>query len=553
MNPSQLLAHFDRISDAPDAILRLRQFILCLAVRGQLIRQCPNDEPAPEFLKRIKLKGADNEPFLIPPSWSWISVGQIGESRLGKMLDKAKNKGTLRRYLRNVNVRWFGFDLSDVFEMRFEDDELEEFSLRKGDVLICEGGEPGRAAVWDEREEKIYFQKAIHRVRFPEGVNSHFFLSALRESADSRRLAGYFTGVAIKHFTGKGLSSFIFPLPPLAEQHRIVAKVAELMALCDELEVARTRRETRRDQLTAASWHSLSNGANSASVREHARFCFSHFPHLTKRPAHIHQLRQTLLNLAVRGRLVPQDATDEPAAQLLTRIRMAQLQPGKKAKSKIKPALPPLDSQPEPFELPSGWTWARFPELGQFGRGKSKHRPRNDSSLFEGGSHLLVQTGDVARSNGLIKTFTNKYNDVGLAQSAKWPKGTLCITIAANIADSGILTFDACFPDSVVGFIPAPVFPNARYFEYFIRTAKADLLEFAPATAQKNINLEILNAVLIPLPPLGEQQRIVTRVDELMDLCDRLEKELIEADAKSSLLLEAVLHHALNTGLQLTG
>jgi type I restriction enzyme, S subunit len=266
MNPSQLLAYFDRISDAPDGILRLRQFILSLAVRGQLIRQGPNDEPAPEFLKRIKLKGADNQPFLIPPSWSWISVGQIGDARLGKMLDKAKNKGTLRRYLRNVNVRWFGFDLSDVFEMRFEDDEIEEFSLRKGDVLICEGGEPGRAAVWDEREEKIYFQKAIHRVRFPEGVNSHFFLNALRESADSGRLAGYFTGVAIKHFTGKGLSSFIFPLPPLAEQHRIVTKVDELMAICDGLEVQLNAIQLAKSSLLESVLYHALNGRSAAGT-----------------------------------------------------------------------------------------------------------------------------------------------------------------------------------------------------------------------------------------------------------------------------------------------
>lgn len=126
-----------------------------------------------------------------------------------------------------------------------------------------------------------------------------------------------------------------------------------------------------------------------------------------------------------------------------------------------------------------------------------------------------------------------------------WPKGTLCTTIAANIVDSGILDFDACFPDSVVGFIPASVFQSARYFEYFVRTAKANLLEFAPATAQKNINLEILEAVLIPLPPLAEQHRFVVKVDALMSLCDRLEAALSEADATRSGLLEALLHNAL--------
>jgi type I restriction enzyme S subunit len=139
--------------------------------------------------------------------------------------------------------------------MRFEDDELEEFALHRNDVLICEGGEPGRAAVWDEREKPIYFQKAIHRVRFPAGVDPHFFVYTLRESADSGRLAGYFTGVGIKHFTGKGLDSFVFPLAPLAEQHRLVNKVNELMALCARLEAQLTTTQAGSRRLLEATLH----------------------------------------------------------------------------------------------------------------------------------------------------------------------------------------------------------------------------------------------------------------------------------------------------------
>jgi type I restriction enzyme, S subunit len=251
--------HLPRLTTRPDHIKQLRQTILNLAVRGKLVEQDPTDEPASELVQRIGGEKADNEPFSIPISWVWISVGQIGDARLGKMLDKGKNKGTPRRYLRNVNVRWFDFDLSDVFQMRFEDAELAEFALRKGDVLICEGGEPGRAAVWDERENKIYFQKAIHRVRFPEGVAPHFFVNALRQSADSGRLSGYFTGVGIKHFTGRGISSFVFPLPPLAEQHRIVAKVDELMTLCDQLETQITTTQSESRHLLEAILHEALN------------------------------------------------------------------------------------------------------------------------------------------------------------------------------------------------------------------------------------------------------------------------------------------------------
>ena len=251
------------LTTRPDQIKALRQTILNLAVRGKLVPQDPNDEPTTELVKGAKIKDPGAGAFELPASWAWASVGTVANCRLGKMLDKAKNKGTPRKYLRNVNVRWFDFDLSDLLEMRFKDSELPKFALRFGDVLICEGGEPGRAAVWDARETDIYFQKAIHRVCFMDFVDSHFFVKALRASADDGRLAEYFTGTGIKHFTGKGLAAYLFPLPPLDEQHRIVAKVDELMALCDRLEASLTNDDkTRRHLINALLDGSLQPDSN---------------------------------------------------------------------------------------------------------------------------------------------------------------------------------------------------------------------------------------------------------------------------------------------------
>ena len=262
------------------------------------------------------------------------------------------------------------------------------------------------------------------------------------------------------------------------------------MALCERLEGARAEREAMRDRLTAASLARLATpDPDPAIFRVHAAFALKNLAPLTTRLDQIKALRQTTLNLAVRGKLVPQDPEDEPAAELLKRIAADRV--GLENSGTIKRAkpLPPVDTSDAPFTLPSGWAWARFPEIGQFGRGKSKHRPRNDPILYNEGTHPFIQTGDVARSDGSIETYSSLYNDAGLTQSAIWPVGTLCITIAANIADSGILAFDACFPDSVVGFIAHDSFEGARFFEYFIRTAKVDLYKFAPSTAQKNINL----------------------------------------------------------------
>ena len=240
------------------------------------------------------------------------------------------------------------------------------------------------------------------------------------------------------------VTSFVIPLPPLAEQHRIVAKVDELMALCDRLDAARAEREATRDRLAAASLARLNApDPDPARFRNHAAFALDNLAPLATRLDQVKALRQTILNLAVRGKLVPQDPNDEPAAELLKRIAADHVRLEESGAIKRSKPLPPADTTDTPFNLPSGWAWARFPEVGTFGRGKSKHRPRNDSILYNHGKYPFIQTGDVARSGGSIETYSSLYNDVGLAQSAMWPAGTLCITIAANIADSGILTFDA--------------------------------------------------------------------------------------------------------------
>ena len=539
MNAEGLLEHYARMADAPDAIAKLRRFVLDLAVRGKLVAQDPEDEPATKLVEKIcsekarlsKLGGekaeqpaelASEPVFDLPESWQWVpaTFPVILSSDNGR---KIQTKSVLEAGEFPV------VDQGKVFIRGYCNDESKV--TRVNGHLILFGDHTREAKLID-----FDFVVGADGVKLlkPVCIDARYYFIALQWlPLDSR---GY-----SRHF--KLLRAAAISLPPLGEQHRIVAKVDELMALCDQLEAARAQREATRDRLAAASLSHL-NAPDPATFPADVRFALDALPALTARPDQIKQLRQTILNLAVRGKLVPQDPSDEPAITLLASIA-TQRAKSSKAGLKKKYDLQPVDASQAPFDLPTGWAWGRFPKLGEFGRGKSKHRPRNDARLFEGGTHPLIQTGDVARSNGVIKTITNQYNDLGLAQSLKWPKGTLCITIAANIADSGLLTFDACFPDSVVGFVPAPMFKSAAYFEYFVRTAKANLLEFAPATAQKNINLEILNSVLIPIPPLTEQEHIVAKVDELMGLCDQLEASLTSGETTRRRLLDALLHEAL--------
>jgi type I restriction enzyme, S subunit len=169
------------------------------------------------------------------PGWAVKTVGEIAKHSLGKMLDKAKNKGDLEPYLRNLNVRWFTFDLSDILQMPFLPSETEKYTALKGDVLVCEGGYPGRAAIWEE-DYPIHFQKALHRVRFHEQEHNKWFVYYLYAQDASGELKQHFSGTGIQHFTGEVLARFGVPLPPLPELRSAVANIDELYQETQRLE-----------------------------------------------------------------------------------------------------------------------------------------------------------------------------------------------------------------------------------------------------------------------------------------------------------------------------
>ena len=161
--------------------------------------------------------------------------GEIINARLGKMLDKEKNTGDFHKYLRNINVRWFSFDLSNLLEMRIEADEIEKYSVSHNDLIICEGGEPGRCAVWD-KQDSIFYQKALHRVRFLDNSNPRFYMYYLWFSAQTGQLCRYFTGTGIKHLTGQSLSKVIVPTANKTIQDSIVAEIESRLSVCDNIE-----------------------------------------------------------------------------------------------------------------------------------------------------------------------------------------------------------------------------------------------------------------------------------------------------------------------------
>ncbi len=379
MTPDRLLANFDRISEAPDAIPRLRRFILDLAVRGKLVEQDPNDEPACELLKRIRAEKArlvkegelkklesvpaleEGEiPFLLPKSWTWIRVGD------GFVYDA----GTKREPKELNPDRWL-LELEDIEKDRSvvmtrlkvcqRESRSTKSEFKIGDILY------GKLRPYLNKvvvaDEPGYSTTEIVAIRPFLPLCSVYCSLAFRRPDFGEYVNRVGRGTKMPRLRTPDAVVALFPLPPIAEQHRIVAKVDEMMALCDRLEAAQAEWESRRDKLAAASLRRLNNGASADEFREHARFHLRHLPCLTTRSEHIQQLRQTILNLAVQGKLVPQDPNDEPACELLKRIQAEKVQLEKDGKIKKEKHLEGISSDAAPFAIPESWKWVRLGEL----------------------------------------------------------------------------------------------------------------------------------------------------------------------------------------------
>lgn len=195
------------------------------------------------------------------------------------------------------------------------------------------------------------------------------------------------------------------------------------------------------------------------------------------------------------------------------------------------------------YKIPHSWLWCKLTAIGTLNRGKSKHRPRNDKKLY-GGKYPFIQTGDVKEANMYIHKYSQTYNDFGLSQSKLWNENTLCITIAANIAETAILKIKACFPDSIVGFVKNKYLYSEELVEYYFRTIKGKLEKYAPATAQKNINLSVLNDILFPLPSLPEQQQIVAEIEKRFAVDDEMEKAVNDSLLQAEKLKQSILKQA---------
>ncbi|MEC4748546.1 restriction endonuclease subunit S [Methylomicrobium sp. Wu6] len=576
MNAEQLLQHFDRISEAPDAIARLRRFILDLAVRGKLVEQDPNDEPASELVKRIQLekhrlvkegKVKLQEPlpsindgeieYEIPPSWQPTRIGGLLTVIRGA---SPRPKGDPKYFsVERTGYHWIKISdirkhsknrvLYDTDEFLTEAGMEKSVLLPKGTLIMTNSATIG-VPIFLGFEGGCIHDGYLAFPYFPDSEISKDFFFILLQTLESYALK-MARGMAQLNLNTGLVRNFPLGLPPLAEQHRIVAKVDQLMALCDQLQAAQNEREQNRDRLVAASLHRLNQPADDEAVnaleaqREQAHFLFNHLPRLTTRPEHIKQLRQTILNLAVRGKLVPQDPNDEPASELLKRIQIEKGCLSKKDGSNNK-----REFGEKLFDLPSSWGWATLGELAL----SLRYGTSIKCSYEQVGSPVLrIPNID----NGRIDSTDLKFGSLSQRELDEFrlEDGDI-LMIRSNgslhIVGRPALVESHCIGYSFAGYLVRLRFSKGnvvpRYLVLALNSTYArDQIEIPirSAVGLKNINSTEISLLHISLPPLAEQHRIVAKVDELMALCDQLETQLTDTATDSRRLLEAVLHGAL--------
>jgi type I restriction enzyme, S subunit len=566
MNADQLLQHFERISEAPDAIPRLRCFILDLAVRGKLVEQDPSDEPAAELLKRIAAEKSrvgrrkteqveiDNREELgvLPPLWCAVPLIALGSWAIGTGFPKNEQgmEAGLHFFLKVSDMNLPGNDkYITTSNNLIDDDAVRRMRAKihpKGTIIFPKIG----GAIATNKRRILTRGSAIDNnclgITFSGELNTEWAFLLLTKLDFTR----YQAGSAVPALQQGVLERIPVALPPLAEQHRIVAKVDELMNLCDQLEAAKAEREQCRDSLVAASLQRLNQPVEEEETsREHARFTFNNLPRITIRVDHIKQLRQTILNLAVRGKLVEQDPSDEPAAELLKRIATEKARLVKEKKIKRPPTVASIDPANSPFILPENWVRVRIGEVYDVRDGT------HDSPRYQAEGYPLITSKDFV--DGRISFENCKYitreDHEKISQRSKVDAGDILFSmIGGNIGNMVLVDSDREFSIKNVAlfkyFSLDLSLPN--FLKVVLKDLSEDVQQKAIGGAQPFVSLGFLRGALIGLPPLAEQHRIVAKVDELMSLCDQLEAQITATEQDSRRFLESVLADALAPGIE---
>ena len=500
---------------------QLKNSILQWAIQGKLVPQDPNDEPASVLLERIReekarlvkekkikkdknesiiFRGDDNShyekfadgrlkciddeiPFEIPQNWYWVRLGYIFSHCTGKALNGINKKGQLYQYITTSNLYWDRFELSSIKEMYFTEDELEKCTAKKGDLLVCEGGDIGRSAIW-EYDYDIRIQNHIHKLRAYHQICTRFFYYILYLYKGIGNIGG--KGIGIQGLSSGALHNILLPFPPLNEQQRIVSKIESLMPVVDNYE----KSQESLDKLNTEIFD---------------------------------KLKKSVLQEAIQGKLVPQDPNDEPASVLLERIKEEKTKLFKEGKLKKKDLVDSVIFKGEDnkyyerigstteciddeihFEVPSNWCWVRHNELFDIAGGSQPPKsafidtPKN-------GYIRLYQIRDYGPNPQPV------YIPISSASKIS-QKGDILLARYGASLGKVFYAEDGAYNVAIAKVIPqytGELIYKPYIYLYYCSSIYQKEIKDRSRCAQAGFNKEDLNSLLFPLPPYNEQKRIV--------------------------------------------
>ena len=477
----------------------LKNSILQLAIQGKLVEQRSEEGTAEEFFAQIqeekqrliaekKIKKEkplpeiteDEKPFDIPESWMWVRLGDLFQHNTGKALNSTNRIGVSLKYITTSNLYWNRFELENLKEMFFTDTEVEKCTVKKGDLLVCEGGDFGRAAIW-KSDDSIRIQNHIHRLRAYKAICTEFFYYLFYLYKHAGWIGG--KGIGIQGLSSKAIHVLVFPLPPLVEQKRIVAKIEELLPYIDRYEQA---------------WSKLEQFN-------------SRFPE---------DMKKSLLQYAIQGKLVEQRPEEGTAEDLFAQIQEEKQRLIEEKKIKKEKPLPQITDDEKPFDIPESWKWVRFSDVIDVRDGT------HDTPKYVLKGIPLVTSKNLV--SGKIDFDTTKLiseeDASAINMRSEVNTGDILFAMIGTIGNPVLVKKDRefCIKNMAL-FKPIDnhLF-DMSYLLLFLQKEQEQMKKSASGGVQSFVSLKFLRNYLLPLPPLAEQKRIVEKLEQLLPLCERL-------------------------------
>lgn len=559
MTPNKFIQEFEHIAEAPNGIQRLRELVLELAVRGLLIPRNPNDEPASVLLQDIarqkerlinqspnskkeeeSKKEVVGNPYALPNGWRWSRLREVSYEFGQKVPDESFT------YIDVTAInKERGFIEEDLQVLRPEEAPSRARKVVDVGTVVYSTVRPYllNIAIVDRKFDPPPIVSTAFFVMHPfDGISNRYLFYYLRSKPFIDYVNNAMAGMAYPAVNDAKMAAGPVPVPPCAEQQRIVAKVDELMKRCDDLEAWQRQRNERRTMLTASCLHALTSTLRK-SASTAIRRVSDNFSLLIDTPESVAELRKSILQLAIHGRLVPQDPTDEPASILLGRVEVEKAHLIREGKIRKQEPMASPDPAVVPYALPKGWTWVRLGDIGYTQTGTTPAKARSE---YFGPGYPFVKPGDISEAG--VEFGKEEVSEAGMAVARFIPAGSaMMVCIGGSIGKVGYVDRD-CSCNQQINTITPFSQQDGRFVAYWMKSPliQNQVLALAPQTTLPILSKSKWESLLYPLPPLSEQKRILAKIKSFMALCDQLEAKLVKARDDVDTLLAAFVYHLCN-------